>query len=119
MIIRISAEHEPTVWLHEPEDFTSFHVELVGIDEKELPQIVAASGLGSATADGHINVHVTALKGLAGERDDGWLAGLDAMLRYAGSKGWMPDNEHVRAHCERVQWRPTPLHPRRIGIEAR
>ncbi len=56
--------------------------------------------------DGDIDLRVATLRQLAGDQDEQWLTAFADMLSYAGSKGWMTDAEHVRAHSIRVAATP-------------
>lgn len=102
MIIHIDARDPDPVSLIESDDFTRFHITLAGDQEPRLPEIVDRCGLGRMTVDGDVAVRTDALRSLAGNRSPEWHRKLDSMLAHAASRGWMPDSDHVQAHCERV-----------------
>jgi hypothetical protein len=89
--------------LVEPDDFKAFDILAPG--EPDAERLAAATaGIGRADGADHVYVDVVALRALAGSRaqDDEWCRGLDAMLEYARSKGWLDESGAVRAH---VEWR--------------
>jgi hypothetical protein len=103
LIIRITAGPDHPLTLLEPDDFQRFCVEVVDVDNAHLHAMVQHHGLGRMAADNHLDIRITALTALAGPRTKDWHDRLASMLRYAASKGWMPDADHVRAHCEWVR----------------
>ena len=102
MFLRITVGSDEPVTLHEADDFGRFHVEVVGMDAIQLRTTVEQHHLGRVADGDHVDVRVAALSTLAGPRGPEWDTQFASMLSYAGSKGWMPDTEHVRAHCEWV-----------------
>jgi hypothetical protein len=102
MVIDIDLRTAPaTVRLVEPDDFGAFKViaRAPTAERKQLED--AVERLGCVTADGHVSVDVTAVKALAGKRaTKDWLASLGGMLEYAGARGWIDDDDAIRAHVE-------------------
>ena len=102
MVITVTTGTQPTVTLAEPDDFTRFHVTVLGgRDRSRLAEALTASGAGQPDGD-DVWVRVAWLRTAA---DDGaspaWEQGFAAMLEYAGRKGWLAaDGEAVRAHVE-------------------
>jgi hypothetical protein len=93
--MRVVVDHDG-VRLDEAEVFTAFDVRRRG--DVDLAAALARHGWGSVTATGDVMVSVAALRA-AGPADDGWRAGLDGMLGYAATKGWLDDARlHVQAH---------------------
>jgi hypothetical protein len=102
MFLRIRASEDSPVTLEEPDDFTRFHVEVVDLDVENLRHEVDRSGIGYVTTEGDVAVAVAAIRLLVGNRSPRWDVGFDRMVTFARSKGWMPDHEHIRAHCVRA-----------------
>ena len=100
MFVRIASDQ--TVSLHEVSDLRRLHVEIAGLDEHALQSAVQRHRLGRLHGDADIDLRVATLRQLAGDQDEQWVAAFADMLSYAGSKGWMTDGEHVRAHCVRA-----------------
>jgi hypothetical protein len=100
MFVRIASDQ--TVSLHEVNDLKRLHVEIAGLDESALRSAVQQHGLGRVHDEGNIDLRVATLRRLVGDQDDQWVTAFADMLSYAGSKGWMTDTEHVRAHCVHV-----------------
>ncbi|MEZ5232213.1 MAG: hypothetical protein R2755_15090 [Acidimicrobiales bacterium] len=101
MFVRISAAGA-TPELVEPEDCKKFHVAsgLVGAGNTEV-----ASALGDWAAgatDDHVWIRVDAVQAAAAGRvPEGWAADFDAMVGYAGSKGWLNEaGDAIAAHVE-------------------
>jgi hypothetical protein len=74
----------PSIELREPEDFKRFSVSCASVQDSYVSRAV--------------------LEDLAGERaaDPDWRRQLEAMLAYAGSKGWLREDGAIQAH---VEWR--------------
>jgi hypothetical protein len=92
---------QPVILLYGADDFTSFKVVAApDLPDGELSR--ALTRLGRRADGDHVLVSVDAIKTLAGSRaeDQDWQAGLDSMLAYAQSKGWIDGNGYVRAHIE-------------------
>jgi hypothetical protein len=100
MFLRITNDPHRQVTLQEPDDFKRLHVEVVALDSSEFRTVVERQQLGRLAEDDHLELRVGALISLAPTRTADWDDGLSSMLRYAQSKGWMTDDDHVRAHCE-------------------
>ena len=87
--------------LQEPSTFTAFHLEVTGgdVDDERLATVLAPHG---RLDDGHAWVDVDAVVTLAGDAvDDEWRAGFDAMVAYAGEKGFLSsDGSAIRAHLK-------------------
>ena len=97
MIVAIGPD---AVTLLEPDDFTRFHVTLTGLDRAAADAVLRSQNAGSVADDAL--VAVSALRSWSGRAgDDDWNAGLDAMLAYAASKGWLSeDGSQIQAHVE-------------------
>jgi hypothetical protein len=100
MFVRIARDQ--AVSLHEVSELQRLHVEVAVLDERALQSAVQRHGLGQVHDEGDIDLRVATLRQLAGDQDEQWVAAFADMLGYAQSKGWMPDAEHVRAHCVHV-----------------
>ena len=100
MFVRIASDQ--AVSLHEVNDLKRLHVEIAGLEESALESAVRQHDLGRVHGDGDIDLRVAALRQLAGDQDEQWVQAFADMLSYARSKGWMTDDEHVRAHCVRA-----------------
>jgi hypothetical protein len=92
-----------TVSLADPDDVRSFKV-LARAPEPDPERLAQAlEGVGRLEGEGDAFIDVEAVRRMAGERasDPEWSAGFDAMLAYAGSKGWMdPSGTAIQAHVE-------------------
>lgn len=100
MFVRIAIDQ--AVSLHEVGDLGRLHVEVAGLDDRALQSAVRSHGLGRVRDGDELDLRITALRVLAGEQDDQWLAAFGDMLDYAEAKGWKTDDEHVRAHRVRI-----------------
>lgn len=100
MFVRIGIDQSVT--LLEGNDLQRLHVEVAGLDGRALRSAVKRNELGRVLDDGDIALRVATLRDLAGERDEQWTRDFAAMLMYARTKGWMVDDEHVRAHCRPI-----------------
>jgi hypothetical protein len=98
----VDLTHSPAE-VREPDDLKRLHVLApAGLD---VDGALRASGLGSQGLDGRVLLDVAALRGAAEAlaADPGWAAGWDAMVAYAGSKGWLAaDGAALVAHVERT-----------------
>lgn len=97
-----------SVTLADPRDLGSFKVLAHAAQPHPGELRRALEGVGTVAEDGHAFIEVDAVRRLAGDlaEDPGWSEGLEKMLAYAGSKGWMdPSGTAIQAH---VEWaRPT------------
>jgi hypothetical protein len=105
VFIRITADRDCLVTLEEPEDFSRFHVEVVGLEASEVPVQMERLGVGGIVDDEHIAVSIATIKSLAGQRPPSWECSFDRMIDYARSRGWLCDEHHIQAHCV---WHPNP-----------
>lgn len=88
--------------MEEPENFTAFHVEVVGsYDAQGLDGALASSHTGSFDGDRAL-IRVDAIRRLAeGRVGDDWQQKLDGMVGYAVSKGWWhEESASIIAHIE-------------------
>lgn len=103
MYIEVEIDGSPPVRLREAEDFKSFKVLAdAGADDAALAGALAP--VGELLPSGDAMIRIEAFKQLAGElrRDPQWLSQLQAMIAYAGKKGWLSeDGGSIQAHCER------------------
>ncbi len=93
----------PSVSLAEPRDLGSFKVLAQAAQPHPTELSRALDGVGTIAEDGNAFITVDAVRRLAGDlaADPDWNAGLDKMLAYAGSKGWMdPSGTAIQAHVE-------------------
>lgn len=97
MIIRVSTAG--SVSLEDPDTFTAFHVAAEG----QTIAGVVSSLAGDAVADGneHVWIRIERLHALgAAHGGKDWRRGCDGMIEFARSKGWVDDEDRVRAHLE-------------------
>ncbi|MDB4873475.1 MAG: hypothetical protein JWL97_4479 [Gemmatimonadales bacterium] len=95
MFVNVSTDG---VVLRQADDFVRFHIVAPpGTDSAELDQLLRAAGAGSAQ-ECRALVDSAWLRA-AGDGSDAWTRGLDGMLGYARSKGWM-HGDAVAAHVE-------------------
>ena len=100
MFVRISATQNPPATLEEHDDFGRFHVEVSGLDQQGLQVQLARHHLGRLAEDAdHVDLRASVVESLAGTTSQAWREQFVAMLDYAQSHGWMPDEDHIRAHC--------------------
>jgi len=102
MFVRVDFDAAGAVSLEEPENFTAFHVEVVGsCDEPGLDRALASSNVGRLDGDRAL-IGVDALRRLAeGRVSDDWSQTLDGMVSYAASKGWWhEESSSIVAHVE-------------------
>jgi hypothetical protein len=92
MFIKISAATPAT--LEDPDNFKAFKV----VTSATPPEDAFASF--GRLDGGHVWVNPAWLKANGRPDDANWLAGLDKMLSYAKSAGWLDDTGAVRAHIE-------------------
>ncbi len=88
---------QPT--LVEPTIFTAFDVLAPGRDVADVLEALGADGA-PCDEPGHVFVSIDAVRRLAGTHaDEAWEGQLDGMLSYAGSKGWLSEDEAmIKAH---------------------
>jgi hypothetical protein len=90
------------VTLVEPDAFDRLAVVVAGAGSSaDLAR--ATAQIGALDDDGeHLFIGRGELGALAGDRavSPGWLEGFEAMIGYAGSKGWVDGEGRVRAHVE-------------------
>jgi hypothetical protein len=93
----------PSVSLVDPGDLGSFKVLAQAAQPHPTELRRALSGVGTVAEDGNAFITVDAVRRLAGDlaADPDWNAGLEKMLAYAVSKGWMdPSGTAIQAHVE-------------------
>lgn len=84
------------VSLERPEELDRFDVRRR--DGVDVAEVIERHRWGSVTEGGDVMVAVDRLRA-AGPDDDAWRRGLDAMVAYAATKGWLDaTGEHVQAH---------------------
>lgn len=89
--------------VREPDDLKRLHV--LAPAALDVDRALRASGLGSQDTGGRVLLDVAALRAaaqaLASAPD--WAEGWDAMVAYAGTKGWLSaDGAALFAHVERT-----------------
>lgn len=102
MFVRVDCGAGGVTTLEEPENFTAFHVELVGTcDARGLDSALTSSDIGSVNGDRAL-IKVNALTRLAeGRVGVDWHQKLDGMVGYAVSKGWWhEESASIIAHIE-------------------
>jgi Arc/MetJ family transcription regulator len=85
--------------LADADDFRAFAVRVDGPATARAAVAEALVELGELSGD-HAFLDADAVRRLAGEPGERWLADFDAMIAYATSKGWTDDTGRVRAHLE-------------------
>lgn len=98
MIIRVDLASGAS--LEDEATFTAFHA-VSSTDDNGI--VGAAMGAAGHAADepGHVWVSVDWIRSAA-DGDAVWVAGFDAMVGYAESKGWTNEaGSHIKAHLER------------------
>ena len=90
------------VRLAEPEDCKRFHVAARGGDREALAAALEASGAGRLLPSGEAMIEIGVVRRLAAGRvAEGWDDEFAAMIRYAGSKGWLDETgSSIQAHVE-------------------
>ena len=88
------------VTLEDPSNFKQFHVAVRGA-AVDVGAALARSGFGSMEGNDAM-ISVEAIRSAAAGRvGEGWDAGFESMLEFAGTKGWLSeDGRAVRAHVE-------------------
>lgn len=84
------------VRLERPDEFERFDVRRrAGAD---VAAAIVEHGWGAVADSGDVMISVERLRA-AGPDDDAWRGGLDAMVAYAATKGWLDaDGTHIQAH---------------------
>lgn len=98
MFVRVTAPG--VVELVEPEDCRRFHVESTVASP---PEVAAALGdWADGASDEHVWIRVDAVRRAAeGAVGPGWAKDFDAMLVFAGTKGWLNgDGDAIAAHVQ-------------------
>jgi hypothetical protein len=91
---------ESTVSLTDAGTLTELRVR-TALRRQLLNATVAKTGIGTLDADGqHVWIARSALVQMGRQigLDDAWENGVDDMVRYAATKGWVDDRGRVRAH---------------------
>ncbi|WP_116997075.1 hypothetical protein [Desertimonas flava] len=84
------------VTLESPHEFDRFDV--VRRDGADVGAVLATHGWGRPAATGDVMISVARLRA-AGPADGTWRSGLDGMVAYAASKGWLDaEGSHIQAH---------------------
>jgi hypothetical protein len=102
MFVQVDSEAGGAVTLEDAENFTAFHVQVVGsCDARRLDGILASNGTGSFAGESAL-IRVEALRRLAeGRVGDDWSQKLGGMVSYAQSKGWWhEESASIVAHVE-------------------
>jgi hypothetical protein len=101
MIIDVSPD---AVSLRDVRVFDDFHVEVA--PDVDLEEALTLAGAGRAIGDGDVYIALPWIRGVMAEREDDdedWHAGLEGMLGYARSRGWISeDGDAVRSHVTLV-----------------
>jgi hypothetical protein len=87
------------------EDFSRFHVDAAGLSPNDFERLVSRSGAVLPHEDArHLWIRIDFLREqLDITRHPDRLTGLEGMLGYASSKGWVNDEgSHVAAHVENL-----------------
>jgi hypothetical protein len=101
-ILLSSAQHKEVVTLEEPDDCTRFHIAIHSLSEDAARQALEREEVGALDDYEAAWIGIAALRRWASGRvQSDWPERFEAMLRYAGGKGWLsPDGSSVRGHCE-------------------
>lgn len=99
--MHISIDSQRKIELTEAADFTAFDIQAVDPSAEAVLGVLDAEGRPAPESD-HVFVTIEAIRRLAGaEVDDAWEAEFVAMLAYAGSKGWLDEEQTaIKAHIE-------------------
>lgn len=103
MYILVSGSSEsPRVSLEEPDDCTRFHVAIRGLTKEAAGRAMEFAGVGLLRGEDTAWISLDALRARAEGRVGGdWAERFEAMLTYAGRKGWLSeDRRSVQGHCE-------------------
>jgi hypothetical protein len=105
MYVKIAdTQTEYLVSVEEADDCTRLHVEAGGLTDDEVWRALQRSALGHSAEPGQAWLEIYELRVRARERTEkpGWEADFDAMVSYAGGKGWLDETgELVAAHIAR------------------
>jgi hypothetical protein len=101
MIVQITRE---LTRVTDANDCTRLHVEAPDLDDEAVGEALAVHRMGRAGEPGQVWLDVGALRraARAAASVPGWDTSFDAMLGYAGTKGWLDaTGRSVAAHIER------------------
>jgi hypothetical protein len=92
--------------LRDQDDFTAFKLVIEGEGGwGDLSRALRGTG---RVDPPHVWIGSAALRSLGRADDPAWMEGLDAMMAFAGSHGWVDQHGAVRAHCEWAVGEPRP-----------
>ena len=92
-------DDQPSARLEDAHNFKQFYVLARIYDRAILADSLAAASIGRLEGE-YVWVERSWLE-RQGPAEDGWRTGLESMLAYATSKGWVSDDGHaIRAHVE-------------------
>jgi hypothetical protein len=96
------APSPPAVSLEEPEDCKRFHLAVVNGESAALVFGALVDAAAGRLEGDHAWITVDAVRRMAeGRVGPGWDADFEAMLAFAGSKGWLdPTGASIQAHVE-------------------
>lgn len=78
--------------------FTAFDVLAPDLDAKQVLEGLGERA-GPSDEPDHVFISISAVRSLAGPVDQAWEQDFQAMLDYAGSKGWLnAAGDHIKAH---------------------
>lgn len=105
MYLRLDSTRSETITVHEADDCRRLSLSVAPGDEDRLDEVLGSSGLGHVIDDEHVAVNLAALRRRArrhatvADWDERW----NAMVAYAGEKGWLlHSGASVRVHCVRT-----------------
>jgi hypothetical protein len=90
--------------LADPDDFARFQVTMLGAVRADFGRNAdlrcLLASIGTIQDESHVFVSVACLQDLVGDRarDPQWTSGLESMVRYARTKGWVNAAGDLRAH---------------------
>jgi hypothetical protein len=101
--VHISIDGHGRVGMTDAAEFTAFDIHAVDPSVESVLGALGSDGWPSPEAD-HVFVTIDAVRRLAGDEvDEAWQTSFDAMLAYAGSKGWLDEaRTAIKAHIESV-----------------
>ena len=102
MLVQVTVDEHGGVRLANRDTFKAFAVHApIGYDVERLGRALGAVAAGEVE-DGHAWISAAAVTRLAGEAGagDDWRVGFEAMVKYAGVKGWLREDGAIRAHIE-------------------
>jgi hypothetical protein len=101
IVVARGTDGEPAVELDDADNCNAFHLEARGVDAAGVAAALASTGAGRLAGDDAFIQRAT-IERLAGNAavSEDWSERYQAMLAYAGTKGWLDDAGAIQAHIE-------------------